>query len=386
MTWIFFAALVQTQSVCVTCHPAERVQLAASVHSREGIGCESCHGGVPGSLDEKRAHGGDFRGVPKRQDIPALCASCHADPVAMRPYNLPIDQFALYQISGHGRKLAEGDDRVAVCTDCHGAHEVRSATNPESPTFRVNVPETCGRCHADAELMADYGLSAEVLDDFRGSVHGEALLEDADPNAPNCARCHGVHGASPPGFGDVAKVCGQCHASARVFFEQSVHKEAMDAAGLPECASCHGNHAIGPVGSELAGEVCLECHESGSPPAEIGRRLLALQSAAVHEIENADGLVAEAEQIPLDVGDYQARLELARTHLREAYPVMHSLDVEQVTPLTTSARSVAEDVQREIYDKLADIRMRRLGLVLFWFYILLTIAILVSLRRQKKET
>jgi cytochrome c553 len=93
-------------------------------------------------------------------------------------------------------------------------------------------------------------------------VHGEALLEDADPNAPNCARCHGVHGASPPGFGDVAKVCGQCHASARLFFERSVHKEAMDAAGLPECASCHGNHAIGPAGSELAGEVCQEWRSS----------------------------------------------------------------------------------------------------------------------------
>jgi len=386
MTWILFAALVQPQSVCVTCHPAERVQLEASVHSREGIGCESCHGGVPESLDEGRAHSGDYRGVPSREDIPALCASCHADPTAMRPYNLPIDQFALYQISGHGRKLAEGDDRVAVCTDCHGAHEVRSASNPESPIFRVNVPETCGHCHADAELMADYRLSADVLDEYRGSVHGEALLEDANPNAPNCARCHGVHGASPPGFGDVAKVCGQCHGSAREYFERSVHKEAMDAAGLPECASCHGNHAIGPAGTELAEGVCLECHESGSPPAETGRRLLALQSATVHEIERAGELIEEAERIPLDVGDYRARLELARTHLQEAYPVMHSLDVEQVTPLTLSARSGAEDVQREIYEKLSDIRLRRLGLVLFWFYILLTVAILVRLRRQKKET
>jgi hypothetical protein len=243
----------------------------------------------------------------------------------------------------------------------------------------------CGRCHADQDLMSRYGLSAGILDEYRGSVHGKALLEEANPNAPNCARCHGVHGASPAGFGDVAKVCGQCHGSAREFFEQSVHKEAMDGAGLPECASCHGNHAVGPAGTELAGEVCMECHESGSPASEAGRKLLALQSAASHEIERAGELIEEAEQIPLAVEDYRARLELAKTHLMEASPVMHSLEVEQVTPLTLSARSGAEDIQKEIYDKLTNIRMRRLGLVLFWFYILLTVVILVRFRRQKKE-
>jgi hypothetical protein len=157
----------------------------------------------------------------------------------------------------------------------------------------------------------------------------------------------------------------------------------MDAVELPECVSCHGNHEIGPAGSELQGKVCLECHDEGSPPAEVGKKLLALQSAASHEIERADELIEQAQQVPLDVGDYQARLELAKTHLQEVYPAMHSLDVEQVMPLTLSARSGAEDVQKEIYDKLSDIRIRRLGLVLFWFYIVLTVAILVHLRRQK---
>ena len=384
IAWVLAAALVPAESVCTTCHPAERVQLEASVHFREGIGCEGCHGGDPTTLDEDRAHRGNYVGVPSRKEIPGRCASCHADPTTMRPYNLPIDQFALYQISVHGRKLAEGDRRVAVCTDCHGAHEVRGASDPLSSTYRTNVPATCGRCHADREVMGPYGLSAEVLNEYLSSVHGKALLEDANPNAPNCARCHGVHGASPPGFGDVAKVCGQCHGSAREYFDASVHKDAMDAVELPECASCHDNHAIRPAGSELQGKVCLECHDEGSPPAEVGKKLLALQSAASHEIERAGELIEEAQQVPLDVGDYQARLELAKTHLQEAYPAMHSLDVEQVTPLTLSARSGAEDVQKEIYDKLSDIRIRRLGLVLFWFYIVLTVAILVRLR-QKKE-
>jgi hypothetical protein len=231
--------------------------------------------------------------------------------------------------------------------------------------------------------MSAFGLSATTVEEFRGSVHGSALLEDGDPAAPSCARCHGVHGATPPGFGDVDKVCGQCHGTARDFFVGTVHEEAMDAAGLPECASCHGNHAVGAAGSELASEVCHECHEDGSAPAELGRKLLALQAAATQEIASAEGLIAEAEQVPLDVEDYWARIELAKTHLQEVYPIMHSVDLDKVSPLAVAARSEAEEIQKEIYEKLSDIRIRRLGLVVFWFYILLTVAILVALRRQK---
>jgi hypothetical protein len=304
----------------------------------------------------------------------------------MRPYNLPIDQYALYQISNHGRQLARGETPVAVCSDCHGAHEVLSGHDPESPTYAVNVPQTCGKCHADETLMNRYGLPAGTLEEYRDSVHGKALLEEANLNSPNCARCHGVHGAAPPGIGDVDKVCGQCHASAREFYVESSHRQTMNEAGYLECASCHGSHRIGPAGSELANRVCQECHEGDSEPAEIGRKLLALQDATSHEVERAGELIDDAEQVPLDVEDYRARLEMAKTHLNEIYPAMHSLEIEKVSTFSVSARSEAEDIQKEIYDKLSDIRIRRLGLVLFWFYILLTVAILARLHRQKAET
>ncbi|MFQ5792936.1 MAG: cytochrome c3 family protein [Acidobacteriota bacterium] len=382
IAWLLAAAIAPADAACMTCHPAERVQLEKSVHFRDGIGCETCHGGDPGALDVKRAHGEKYLGVPARREIPRHCASCHSDPLRMKPHNLPIDQFALYQISGHGRRLAEGDERVAVCTDCHGAHDIRSARDPESPTYSSNVPETCGSCHADEELMMPYGLSAGIPADYNGSAHGKSLMEEGNLSAPNCAHCHGVHGAAPPGFGDVDKVCGRCHASAREFFADSVHKEAMDAAGLPECASCHGNHAIAPAGSELARRICQECHDANSAAGKVGLRLLALESAAVEEVEQAARRIEEAEQVPLDVEDYRARLELARTHLQEVYPAMHSVDLDQVSPHAVSARSEAEDIEKEIYEKRSDMRIRRLGLAVFWFYVLLTVVVLVGLRRQ----
>lgn len=374
---------VQPQSACTVCHPREGVELAKSVHYREGIGCHDCHGGNPLALELEKAHGGNYVGVPSRREIPRRCASCHSDPARMRPYNLPIDQLALYQISNHGLGLAKGDDRVAVCSDCHGAHEVRSASDPESRTYSPRVPNTCGRCHADEKLMSRYGLSPKAVQDYRASVHGKALIEEGNLNAPSCARCHGVHGATPPGFGDVDKVCGQCHSTAREFFVRSRHNQAMDAAGLPECASCHGNHAIGRAESEVGAKVCQDCHSTGGPAAEAGAKLRALAATASEQIERAAEMIDKAEQVPLDVEDYRARLELARTHLGEARPAMHSLDVDQVSPLSMSARSEAEDIQKEIYAKLSDIRIRRLGLVIFWFYLLLTVAILVSLRRKE---
>ena len=116
--------------LCAVCHSDVRVQFDRGVHHREGIACTSCHGGDPAASTVAGAHGKGFRGVPKRRDIPTLCASCHADVALMRPYNLPADQMALYRTSKHGLLLARGDERVAVCTDCHGVHDIRPRSDP----------------------------------------------------------------------------------------------------------------------------------------------------------------------------------------------------------------------------------------------------------------
>jgi predicted CXXCH cytochrome family protein len=270
---ILFLALVAVPrpQMCGVCHPDVRVRFEESVHRVEGLDCSSCHGGDPSATTVATAHRGGFRGVPRRRDVPGLCASCHADIGRMRSYNLPTDQLALYQTSRHGRLLAKGDERVAVCSDCHGAHDIRARTDPQSRVFPANIPATCARCHADTALMARYGLKAGAFDDYAKSVHGRAFLEKGDRTAPECTRCHGSHGATPPGVGDVDKVCGQCHATTRAFFLQGPHKTAMDAAGLPECASCHDHHLIQTADVALLDTVCLKCHAGGSVPQQMAR-------------------------------------------------------------------------------------------------------------------
>ena len=379
---IVAAASASSAGLCGLCHPDARVQLERSVHGSEGIGCTSCHGGDATATTVPAAHRGDFRGGIRRVDIPALCASCHADASRMGPYNLPSDQHALYQTSPHGRRLAQGDSRVAVCTDCHGVHPILHAGDPAAPTHPLKIASTCGRCHSDAGLMGRYGLAGDPAADFASSVHGVALVEGGNASAPTCARCHGAHGATPPGVGDVDKVCGQCHPTARAQFIDGPHKRAMDAAGLPECASCHGNHDVARTGIGMLDTVCLGCHDPGSAPLELARQMKTLFVAASDQISEARVLVDQAATIPLYVEDHRARLEEARTALVESLPAMHSLDLGRVEQITSTARSIGDEVESEVNGRLEGRAWRRVGLLLFWFYLLLTVGILARFRAR----
>jgi predicted CXXCH cytochrome family protein len=376
------AAGAKPGAMCGICHSEVRVEFDRGVHKLEGLACTSCHGGDANATTVAAAHRAPFRGVPRRRDIPALCASCHSQVSRMRPYNLPSDQYALYQTSQHGLRLAKGDEKVAVCTDCHGVHEIRPPSDPKSSVFTRNIPATCGKCHGDPKLMHLYGRKDNPLVEYTTGVHGKALLEQGNNAAPECTRCHGSHSATPPGVGDVEKVCGQCHSKVRSYFIAGPHKEAMDAAGLPECAACHQNHKILPVTIATLDRVCIECHEQGSDEIKLAGTFKTMVTRASDEIDRAETLVHEAERIPLYVDDYKSRLTDARTALMEAYPVMHALDASLVEPHTRRAWSIASQVRTEIHAKLAGRVWRYVGLLLFWFYLLVTAAVLTRARRR----
>jgi len=378
------AAHAAGESRCGVCHPDVRVAFERGVHPREGVACTDCHGGNPRTLEVAEAHRGSFTARRARKEIPKLCASCHADVARMRPYNLATDQYALYQTSRHGQLLAGGDARVAVCTDCHGAHDILPPGDPGSRVARRNVPGTCGRCHGDARLMGAYGKKDDPFADYMKSVHASALLEGGNPRAPECSSCHGVHGVAPPGVGDVDKVCGNCHEPTRRYFMDSPHHDGMKRAGLPECAACHQNHAIARTSAALLGSLCESCHAPGGKEVELGRAMLALYTGAEGEIERASDLVARAEAVPIDVEDYRARLEEARTYLTEALPAAHTLSAGQVEHFTRRSRSIAGEIGSEIDEKLHDLRLRRFGLIVFWFYALLTVAVLIAARRARQ--
>jgi len=374
--------------LCGVCHPDVRVQFEQGVHFREGFDCTSCHGGNAAASTVEAAHRAPFRGTPKRRDIPALCASCHADLAKMTPYNIPADQYALYLTSQHGRRLAKGDESVAVCTDCHGVHEIRHKNDPKSSVFARNVPMTCGRCHGAPPPGSPEGAPAVAgspFADYQAGIHGQAFLQQANDAAPTCASCHGSHGATPPGVGDVDKVCGQCHATARGYYREGPHARAMRAGNGPECANCHGNHRIARADVSLLDTACSACHAADSEMIKVAGGMKALIVGAEEEIGHAHAAIVRAAAIPLYVDDYNARLEEAHTALVQASPVVHALDVRRVEQLTERARGIAKEIESEIEGKMGERWWRRVGLLLFWFYMGLTLAVLVVIRRRAVE-
>jgi hypothetical protein len=288
------SAAEEPVSACIACHgnsdffDEDAVQVVArfeqDVHAAAGLSCHDCHGGNPdpalaedlASMDEAFP-GNPYRGKPERAAIPALCGRCHSDIEYMRRFDprARVDQLQEYWTSHHGKRLRAGDERVATCADCHGVHGILGPGEPASPVHPRQVAETCGSCHADAELMKGSTLQdgrplpVDQYARWRLSVHAEAMFEREDLSAPTCNDCHGNHGATPPGLQSVSFVCGQCHGREAEVFRKSAkwegfetHNELIAEAGAEGCESCHedlpegARAAVGGSFSE-----CSTCHD-----------------------------------------------------------------------------------------------------------------------------
>jgi len=360
---------------CIECHSqlddelkAPAASFAADVHAEYGLSCKDCHGGNPDKDDVDLAKDKSFKGSPKRSQIPQFCGGCHSDAVAMRAYNpsLRTDQLSLYGTSRHGQLLKSGDTKAAVCTDCHGVHGIQSAKFPKSPTFPWNIPQTCGRCHADKSFMEGYRIPTDQLDDYKASVHAKALFEKKDLSAPVCNDCHGNHGAYPPSVTSVASVCRQCHPSTGELFNKSPHKKAFDELGAGECEACHGNHKILAPSTAMVGTddraVCVQCHEKGSrgfeAAAELRRHLDGFESG----FQASEALLARAKQKGVEVSDVEYKLLDVNTVLVTAKNLTHGLDTAEIAKTVTEGEAALAGVRTAGEKALAEARFRRQGL------------------------
>jgi predicted CXXCH cytochrome family protein len=157
--------------------------------------------------------------------------------------------FSTYVASVHGKALTEENNQdVPICVDCHKAHAVR---NPLALEYRENIPEMCGNCHANKEIIGKYGLSTEVLKTYLIDFHGitlnfykqqnEKLMKPGRPIAV-CTDCHGTHDIQATVNRDtaiikknLARQCRKCHPGANKDFpdtwlshyEPSLHKAPL---------------------------------------------------------------------------------------------------------------------------------------------------------------
>ncbi len=263
---------------CATCHADEQAAYERSFHAKAVAGgnskaatCVDCHGSPHELLPAA-----DPKSRVNHINIPATCGSCHSQKFVMDGSGLSVQTVASYQQSVHGHAVANGSDKAAVCTDCHGTHEILDARDSKSPIFKFNVPLTCGKCHD------------QISKEFQQSIHGQAIAK-ANWQAPVCTDCHGIHSIkahtdpnSPVSAKNVAQLtCARCHEGVRLSQEFGVEgrrattylasyhglASRLGSQVVANCASCHGTHSIFPSSdprstihpSNLA-RTCGQCH------------------------------------------------------------------------------------------------------------------------------
>jgi hypothetical protein len=341
---LLFAQQAPAPESCIVCHGKEGKDLGRSIHARAGITCTSCHGGDSTALEVEAAHGKELKRLGTPREALDSCASCHSDVQQMRIYGLRTDQLSLYWTSKHGQKLAaDGDPNVATCSSCHGTHEVLSAKDTRSPAHPFNQVATCGRCHADVQLMAEHKLDPKVVEQYRQSIHGKALLDEAHPSAPACATCHGSHGANPPRTMEIEQVCGQCHSVVQAHYDLSPHaKAAAQGKSSVQCASCHGSHTIDlPSPAMFLGDEerhCGSCHMDEKDKARAIARELHDGIVDMGElIDGAERDLRAAAGRGLFLGPEKGHLDDARGLLVRARASAHQLSPPVQAGLLDSA-------------------------------------------------
>lgn len=129
------------ENSCVHCHS----QLSAtsfvgvkshswkgSIHQKNGVTCDKCHGGDPQASGEKKAHVGVFGSsnpvsTVYYKNVPATCGKCHGA------------EFYKFSQSLHYKRL-ESTGQGPDCVTCHGSM-VTTVLTPET------VASVCERCH-----------------------------------------------------------------------------------------------------------------------------------------------------------------------------------------------------------------------------------------------
>ncbi|HJW90422.1 MAG TPA: cytochrome c3 family protein [Anaerolineales bacterium] len=266
---------------CLACHSTPGMQMSLpsgeilyltidretylnSVHGQEGYACVQCH-------TEMREYPHSPFLAKTIRDAKLLlyqsCARCHQD-----KYDATLD-------SVHQKALAGGNKEAAICTDCHGAHDVAPPDQPRS-----QIPHTCERCHS------------EIYNLYKQSVHGSALIGEGNPDVPSCIDCHGVHNVSGPSNQPFhlfsPQICARCHTDKQLMAKYGLSTDVLDTyvadfhgttvilfekiapdqeTNKPVCIDCHGVHDMRKVDDpeshvikENLLDTCQKCHPDAS--------------------------------------------------------------------------------------------------------------------------
>jgi len=272
-------AIGADNSLCLACHGNEgfampdangqmrslhviREKFESSVHGKQL--CVGCHK--------------DITEIPHQKNgrIKVSCVQCHEELWAAAQkengteesgkLGMVVQQIDRYMKSIHARPNIEDQSRTnATCYNCHDAHYVYPQGSTVRAEWRLNIPNTCGKCHT------------REREAYATSVHGKEVLEKANPKAAICSDCHTTHDVENPAMDStrlvITKNCGNCHQGSLKSYAQTYHGQVntLGYAYTAKCFDCHGSHSIQRVsdpastvhpGNRL--QTCRKCHQNAS--------------------------------------------------------------------------------------------------------------------------
>jgi nitrate/TMAO reductase-like tetraheme cytochrome c subunit len=150
------SARKEIPATCAECHSETYDQYKKSVH---GSALSDGNADVPTCTDCHGVHNiSDPTTASFRNNTPALCSDCHDNPEIMDKYGLSTEVTETYVADFHGTTVTLFEQQFpgqatnkAVCSDCHGVHDIAKVDNPETGiALRENLLVKCQNCHPDA--------------------------------------------------------------------------------------------------------------------------------------------------------------------------------------------------------------------------------------------
>lgn len=157
---------------CGQCHPEVAAEFAGSVHGeavahglRAAPVCTDCH-------REHEIESSSAATAPTFVQNVAreTCGFCHASKRIVMKYGLRAGRLSTFEASFHGLALHSGRLTVANCASCHGIHNILPSSNPASMINPANLPQTCGKCHANAAKKFVTGPIHLTIEEREGKI------------------------------------------------------------------------------------------------------------------------------------------------------------------------------------------------------------------------
>ena len=238
--------------------------LKKSIH--KDFECIDCHSDV------------DPDDLPHPEKLqPVFCGNCH-DNVQLK-----------YDSGIHGMAFNKGQAYAPKCTECHGKHDIISPKDPKSPSYKMNVPFLCGKCHREGAPVARvYNINEHnILENYSQSIHGEGLFKKGLTVTATCIDCHNSHQILPHtnskssiAPGNIANTCMKCHSRIEDVHVKVIEGEKWekDPGAIPACTDCHLPHKArkSSIALNLADQACLKCHDKPDVHKMVGDKKVSL--------------------------------------------------------------------------------------------------------------